>query len=70
MHFQDLIHGAPIGKPAANRAHVTAVYEDEDGREIRFSREIHGSTSEYKINKKVRNTHCHGIFELSGNPWC
>lgn len=50
---QDLIHGAPIGKPAANRARVTAVYEDDSGLEKHFSRIIHGSTSEYKINDQV-----------------
>ena len=51
--FQDLIHGAPIGKPAANKAKVTAVYVEENGAEIHFSRIIHGSTSEYHINKRV-----------------
>ena len=35
---QDLIHGAPIGKPVASRAKVTAVYGEEDGTEIHFSR--------------------------------
>ena len=53
MLFQDLIHGAPIGKPAANRASVTAVYVAEDDTRINFSRVIHGSTSDYKIDGKV-----------------
>ena len=53
MRLQDLIHGAPIGKPAANRARVTAVYEEEDGSETHFSRIIHGSASDYRINGKV-----------------
>ena len=53
LHFQDLIHGAQIDKPASNRATVTAVYQDTDGSEIQFSRIIHGSTSEYRINGKV-----------------
>lgn len=35
---QDLIHGAPIGKPVASRAKVTAVYGEEDGTEVHFSR--------------------------------
>jgi len=53
MWLQDLIHGAPIGKPAANRASVTAVYVADDGTKIHFSRIIHGSTSDYKIDGKV-----------------
>ena len=35
---QDLIHGAPIGKPVASTAMVTAVYAEEDGTEIHFTR--------------------------------
>ena len=37
---QDLIHGAPIGKPVATRAKVTAVYgeEEEEGEEVLFTR--------------------------------
>ncbi|KAK2152444.1 hypothetical protein LSH36_328g01029 [Paralvinella palmiformis] len=50
--LSDLIHGAPIGKPAATRASVTAVYEDENREETQFTRVIHGSTSDYKINGK------------------
>jgi len=51
--LSDLIHGAPIGQPAANTAYVTAQYADEDDNETEFSRIIHGSASEYRINKKV-----------------
>ena len=29
ISIQDLIHGAPIGKPVATRAKVTAVYGEE-----------------------------------------
>ena len=36
--LQDLIHGAPIGKPVAKRASVTAVYGEDDGEEIHFTR--------------------------------
>ncbi|CAG5126155.1 unnamed protein product, partial [Candidula unifasciata] len=47
----DLIHGAPIGKPASTRASVTAVYVEEDtGREINFQRMIINNTSEYRID--------------------
>ena len=37
---QDLIHGAPIGKPVATRAKVTAVYanEEDEGEEVFFTR--------------------------------
>ena len=53
VFLQDLIHGAPIGQPAANSAYVTAVYVDENGAETEFTRSIHGSASEYRINRKV-----------------
>ncbi len=37
--IQDLIHGAPIGKPVATRAKVTAVFvEEEDGEETHYTR--------------------------------
>ena len=36
--LKDLIHGAPIGKPVANRAFVTAVYLADNDEETRFSR--------------------------------
>lgn len=42
---QDLIHGAPIGKPVASRAKVTAVYEDDDEIEILFTRMYVGGVS-------------------------
>ncbi|CAI9721520.1 maintenance of chromosomes 1A-like [Octopus vulgaris] len=51
--LSDLIHGAPIGKPASNKASVTAVYADSDtGKDTRFTRIIHGSSSDHKINGK------------------
>ena len=38
-YSQDLIHGAPIGKPVATRAKVTAVYGEEDEEEeVHFTR--------------------------------
>merc|ERR1711860_133733 len=49
--LQDLIHGAPIGKPASNRASVTAVYGEEDSdTEIHFQRLIIGNSNEYRID--------------------
>ncbi|KAA0199123.1 SMC1A protein [Fasciolopsis buskii] len=53
---KDLIHGSVVGKPVAKSASVTAVYEMPDGEEIRFSRVIHGNTSEYRINGAVRES--------------
>jgi len=51
--LSDLIHGASIGKPASRHAHVTAVFEMADGSgERRFTRTVHGSTSEHRINDK------------------
>ncbi|XP_063792659.1 structural maintenance of chromosomes protein 1A isoform X2 [Pseudophryne corroboree] len=51
--LRDLIHGAPVGKPAANRAFVSMVYEEDLGTEKIFSRHIIGGSSEYRINSKV-----------------
>lgn len=50
---KDLIHGAPIGKPVASTAMVTAVYAEEDGTEISFTRKIVGSGTEYRIDNKT-----------------
>lgn len=38
LSLKDLIHGAPIGKPVASTGMVTAVYAEEDGTEINFTR--------------------------------
>jgi structural maintenance of chromosome 1 len=55
---QDLIHGAPVGKPAASTAHVTAVYAESDSdEEIHFTRSIVGASSEFRINNKVCDAH-------------
>ncbi|KAK1899300.1 Structural maintenance of chromosomes protein 1A [Dissostichus eleginoides] len=51
--LKDLIHGAPVGKPAANRAYVSMVYQEDNGEERNFTRGIIGSSSEYRINSKV-----------------
>lgn len=40
--LKDLIHGAPVGKPAANRAFVSMVYQEDSGEERTFSRVIIG----------------------------
>ena len=42
--LKDLIHGAPVGKPAANRAFVSMVYREDSGEERHFSRIIIGMT--------------------------
>jgi chromosome segregation ATPase len=57
--LSDLIHGAPIGKPVANKASVSFVYayvDDEDKEnetEVKFTRSVHGASSDYRINGKV-----------------
>ncbi|KAM9856297.1 structural maintenance of chromosomes protein 1A [Aulostomus maculatus] len=51
--LKDLIHGAPVGKPAANRAFVSMVYQEDNGEERSFTRIIIGASSEYRINNKV-----------------
>ncbi|KAK3519331.1 hypothetical protein QTP70_024763 [Hemibagrus guttatus] len=51
--LKDLIHGAPVGKPAANRACVSMVYCEDNGDERTFTRVIIGASSEYRIDNKV-----------------
>lgn len=59
--LSDLIHGAPVGKPAANKAYVSAVYADQvTERETVFTRVIHGSSSEHKINGKTVSSEVYG----------
>ena len=49
----DLIHGASINRPVANRASVSAVFvNDADGTETIFTRSIIGSSSDHKINNE------------------
>merc|ERR1719414_1290845 len=48
--LSDLIHGASIGRPVANRASVTAIFTLEDGTEKKFTRSIIGSSSDHKID--------------------
>ena len=50
----DLIHGASINRPVANRASVSAIFvNDADGTETIFTRSIIGSSSDHKINNDV-----------------
>uniref|UniRef100_A0A8C4R5K3 Structural maintenance of chromosomes protein n=1 Tax=Eptatretus burgeri TaxID=7764 RepID=A0A8C4R5K3_EPTBU len=51
--LRDLIHGAPVGKPAANRAYVSMFFQETNGTERIFTRCIIGTSSEYRINSKV-----------------
>lgn len=46
--LKDLIHGAPVGKPAASRASVGMVYCQENGDECTFTRVIIGSIDCHK----------------------
>ncbi|RXM35870.1 Structural maintenance of chromosomes protein 1A [Acipenser ruthenus] len=50
--LKDLIHGAPVGKPAANRAFVSMTYQEDSGEDKNFTRVIISSSSEYRINSK------------------
>ncbi|KAI7794231.1 structural maintenance of chromosomes protein 1A, partial [Triplophysa rosa] len=50
--LKDLIHGGPVGKPAANRAFVSMVYCEDNGDKCTFTRVIIGSSSEYRVNSK------------------
>jgi structural maintenance of chromosome 1 len=51
--LSDLIHGASVGKPIARNASVSAIFEMEDGTEIRFTRSILGSSADHKINNEA-----------------
>lgn len=53
--LSDLIHGAPINQPVAHRASVTAVYQEKDNTEKRFTRIVSGSSSEYRIDDRPVN---------------
>ncbi len=66
---QDLIHGAPIGKPVSNRCHVTMFYVEDDGTETRYSRSIINSSSEYRIESKVSDFVHKDLFIFPSNDW-
>uniref|UniRef100_A0A915ATD7 Structural maintenance of chromosomes protein n=4 Tax=Ascarididae TaxID=6250 RepID=A0A915ATD7_PARUN len=51
--LNDLIHGAPVGKPVANKCHVTMSFEDDEGKMRSFTRSVSGAGSEYRIDSKV-----------------
>ena len=46
--LKDLIHGAPVGKPAANRAFVSMVYQEDNGEERSFTRAIIGMNASWQ----------------------
>jgi structural maintenance of chromosome 1 len=51
--LSDLIHGASVGKPIARNASVSAIFEMEDGTEMRFTRSILGSSADHRINNEA-----------------
>ena len=51
--LSDLIHGASVGKPIARNAYVSAIFELDDGAEMRFTRSILGSSADHKINNEA-----------------
>lgn len=53
--LSELIHGAAIGRPVANRCSVTGKFILPDGKIIEFQRSVIGSSADYKINGKVLN---------------
>ncbi|XP_078465757.1 structural maintenance of chromosomes protein 1A-like [Lampetra planeri] len=53
--LRDLVYGAPVGRPVANRTHVSMIYAEEGGSHTVFTRTIIGSTSEYRVDKRVLN---------------
>jgi len=55
--LSDLIYGAPIGRPVANRARVSATYCNDKGETIEFSRIIKGTSAEHRLNDKVVSHH-------------
>ncbi|OWJ99343.1 SMC1A, partial [Cervus elaphus hippelaphus] len=52
--LRDLIHGAPVGKPAANRAFVSMVYSEEGAEDRTFARVIGAVESIAMKNPKER----------------
>ncbi|KXJ80531.1 structural maintenance of chromosomes protein 1A [Aedes albopictus] len=61
--LNELIHGASIGRPVANRASVMAkfVITDQEGNQTNksFQRSVIGSSSEYRINGSVVTTNAY-----------
>ena len=51
--LSDLIHGASINKPISRNAHVSAIFQLEDGTERKFTRIVQGTSSEHRINGEV-----------------
>merc|ERR1719210_1775793 len=49
----DLIHGASVGRPVANRASVSAIFTLDDGEQKSFTRSIIGSSAEHRIDNEV-----------------
>lgn len=50
---EDLIHGAPVGKPVSNRCSVTLNYKEDDGHMRSFSRSVTNAGSEFRVDGKV-----------------
>lgn len=53
--LSDLIHGASINKPVSRSAMVSAIFELEDGTELKFTRIVQGSSSEHRFNGEVKD---------------
>lgn len=59
--LKDLIHGAPVGKPAANRASVGMVYCEENGDECTFTRVIIGMPVSQLFNNNPPPPYHHSL---------
>lgn len=51
--LSDLIHGASIKKPVSQLTKVSAIFETDDGAQVKFTRALKGSACEHKVNGKV-----------------
>uniref|UniRef100_A0A671XHP0 Structural maintenance of chromosomes protein 1A n=1 Tax=Sparus aurata TaxID=8175 RepID=A0A671XHP0_SPAAU len=63
--LKDLIHGAPVGKPAANRAFVSMVYQEDNGEERSFTRVIIGMNCHSRDTDAVCSSYWQPLFHLS-----
>uniref|UniRef100_A0A8C9Y412 Structural maintenance of chromosomes protein 1A n=1 Tax=Sander lucioperca TaxID=283035 RepID=A0A8C9Y412_SANLU len=64
--LKDLIHGAPVGKPAANRAFVSMVYQEDNGEERSFTRVIIGMNHHWQSCWNLCSLFIHAYLEKLG----
>ncbi|XP_043916489.1 structural maintenance of chromosomes protein 1A [Protopterus annectens] len=64
--LKDLIHGAPIGKPAANRAFVSMLYKEDSGDEKTFARIIRFQGCEYVQEDRAVSRSSYSSLQAAG----